>query len=107
MLAHFYAFQPDPRTGLPADIVGHVVEHVLGDRLAADRRQDSHRGEPVAFEPAEGAQVGIVLGNDQGVIELLVQPRADRLEAAEIEAPVALRFCAACAIMVAFSPRSR
>ena len=90
MLTHFHRFQPDPAARLHVHEAADVIEHMPRRGLAADGRQHPQRDQTGGIEALKLGDCRIVRGGQGGVVEHVVQPGANRLEAAEIEAPVAL-----------------
>src|SRR4051812_47768908 len=89
VLFYLDRLQPDAAAGLGVHVLRDVVEHVAGRRLASDRRQDAQIDEARAREGLEGRALRVVLGDERGVIEGLVEPLPHGLQAPEVVAPVA------------------
>ena len=90
MFANFDAFQPDPFICLFGKELADVIKHIVCSRLATNCRHDPQIGETGGSEAFKDGQLGTILRHQQSVIKHLLQPRLDRFQSTEIEAPIVL-----------------
>ena len=90
MFTDFHTFYPNPTLCLLLDYRVDGLEHMSGGGFAADIRQNPEIDQALARQILKLRQVRIVRRCDHGMVEHLVQPRSDRLQGAEVEAPAVL-----------------
>jgi hypothetical protein len=82
--------QPNAAIRLLLDEASYEVESLPRRGFAANRGYHAKVGETAIRQLLERTEIGIVLGNQYGVVKHVMQPCPHRFEAPEIEAPVAL-----------------
>ncbi len=90
MLADFDLFQVDAFAASLGHKLCHVVEDKLGDGFAPHGRENPEGDDAPLGKPLELSQFRVVRRREQRVVKHFMQPDLDRLEAAEVKAPVTL-----------------
>jgi hypothetical protein len=85
-----YALEPHTAARLFIHKAGDVVVHVACGRFTAQCRENANIGQASATELLQSGSLGIIFGHQKRMIEHLLEPSPDWLEASEVEAPVAL-----------------
>jgi hypothetical protein len=89
MFGNFHAFDADAVVGVGAGEGVGPGPGVGGEGFAADGWENAQLNQALAVEGGEDGEFGVVGGDEGGVVEGFVQPGAEWLEAAEIDAPAA------------------
>ena len=90
MLANFDTFNPNTSFALFIDDLVYSFVNEASCCLAADVRQNADIGQTGVPEFFEPRSLGVVLGDHQRMVEHVVQPLPNGLQAAEIVAPTPL-----------------
>lgn len=90
MLADLDLLQPHPPAGGVSHEPCHMLEDHMSHGLAANGWDNSQSDKTVLIQLLEPFDLRVILRYKEPVVEHLMQPRLDRLEAAEIEAPIVL-----------------